>query len=63
VREPASLSLHGHVHSATLDDTRFINVSAEVIGFRPRNLDELITERIERVFKALPGGDRAGADL
>lgn len=34
-------NIHGHVHENTLDDTRYINVSAEVINYTPKLLKEL----------------------
>lgn len=36
-----SLNLHGHVHSNTLPDKRYWNVSAEVIGYAPKTFEEL----------------------
>ena len=36
-------NIHGHIHAAyEIDDPRYINVSAEVIDYVPRSLDELI---------------------
>ena len=35
-------NIHGHVHENTYEDKRYINVSAEVIDYRPRTLRELI---------------------
>ena len=32
----------GHVHENTLDDERYINVSAEVIDYKPKTLNELL---------------------
>ena len=37
-----TLNIHGHVHENTLEDKRYINVSAEVIDYRPKMLRELI---------------------
>lgn len=34
-------NVHGHVHENTLPDTRYVNVSAEAIGYVPRRLEEL----------------------
>jgi calcineurin-like phosphoesterase family protein len=34
-------NIHGHVHGNTIDDDRYINVSAEVIDYIPRTLEEL----------------------
>lgn len=34
-------NVHGHVHENTLDDLRYINVSAEVINYKPQTLEEL----------------------
>lgn len=36
------LNIHGHVHENTLDDKRYINISAEVIDYKPKLLSELI---------------------
>lgn len=35
------VNIHGHVHENSLKDTRYINVSAEVVDYRPRTLREL----------------------
>ena len=36
-------NIHGHIHAAyEIDDPRYINVSAEVIDYMPRSLEELI---------------------
>lgn len=35
--------VHGHVHKNSLDDPRYINVSAEVINYTPVNIDSLVT--------------------
>lgn len=37
-----NINIHGHVHENTLDDKRYINVSAEVIDYKPRSLKELL---------------------
>lgn len=37
-----NINIHGHVHENTLDDKRYINVSAEVIDYKPKLLSELI---------------------
>ena len=39
-----TINIHGHVHENTLDDKRYINVSAEVIDYKPKTLRELILE-------------------
>lgn len=36
------INIHGHVHKNTLDDKRYINVSAEVIDYKPKLLKELL---------------------
>lgn len=36
------INIHGHVHENTLDDKRYINVSAEVIDYKPKLLSEII---------------------
>lgn len=38
-------NIHGHVHENTLDDDRYINVSAEVIDYIPKTLEELFEKR------------------
>ena len=35
-------NIHGHVHENTLPDKRYINVSAEVIDYKPKLLSELL---------------------
>jgi len=35
-------NIHGHMHSDSLDDKRYINVSAEIIGLKPILLDTLL---------------------
>jgi len=37
-----NINIHGHVHTNTLSDKRYINVSAEVIDYKPKLLSELI---------------------
>ena len=37
-------NIHGHVHNNSLDDKRYINVSAEVINYKPKLLKELVNE-------------------
>jgi len=37
-----SFNVHGHVHSKTLPDSRYINVSAEVIDYTPKTMEELL---------------------
>jgi len=37
-----NLNIHGHVHENTLDDKRYINVSAEAIDYIPKELSQLI---------------------
>ena len=39
-------SIHGHVHSNTVEDDRYFNVSCENIGYRPISLQE-IKEQME----------------
>jgi len=39
------LNVHGHTHSHSLDDDRYVNVSAEEINLRPVLLRQLIHER------------------
>ena len=38
-------NVHGHVHSNSLDDRRYINVSAEAVDYKPIEIDELIRSR------------------
>ena len=44
-------NIHGHVHENTYPDKRYINVSAEVIDYRPRTLRELIHYNGERKYE------------
>ena len=37
-----SYNIHGHVHSNSIDDARYINVSAEVIDYTPKTLEQLL---------------------
>jgi len=37
-------NIHGHVHDKSLLDKRYINVSAEVIDYKPKTLEELLNE-------------------
>jgi calcineurin-like phosphoesterase family protein len=37
-----SYNIHGHVHENTLEDKRYINVSAEVVDYTPQTLEQLI---------------------
>jgi len=37
-----NINIHGHVHRNTLSDKRYINISAEVIDYKPKLLSELI---------------------
>ena len=37
-------NIHGHVHENTYPDKRYINVSAEVIDYKPKTLEELLNE-------------------
>ena len=39
-----NINIHGHVHLNTLEDKRYINVSAEVIDYKPKTLEELLNE-------------------
>lgn len=39
----ASKNVHGHVHSKTLEDPIFCNVSVEAMGFRPQRLSQVIS--------------------
>lgn len=37
-------NIHGHIHSNEVDDPRYINVSAEAIGYKPKTLEELMNK-------------------
>ena len=39
------VNIHGHVHKATIPDDRYINVSAEVINYTPRDYQVLVQDR------------------
>jgi calcineurin-like phosphoesterase family protein len=45
------LNVHGHCHSKTLEDRRYVNVSAEALKLRPVYLDTLIFERMNEIYK------------
>jgi calcineurin-like phosphoesterase family protein len=36
------LNIHGHVHSESLDDNRYVNVSAEAVDYTPVDIHQLI---------------------
>ena len=36
------VNIHGHVHQHSLKDKRYINVSAEVVNYRPQLIDKLL---------------------
>jgi calcineurin-like phosphoesterase family protein len=38
-----SYNIHGHVHENSLDDTRYINVCAEMINYTPVEFSKLIS--------------------
>lgn len=44
---PCHLSVHGHVHSASKNDLKYMNLSVEVIDFRPIRLLEALDTRID----------------
>lgn len=48
------LNIHGHLHSKTLDDRRYINVSAEQVNLTPVLLDTLIHERTTEIAISQP---------
>lgn len=35
-------NIHGHIHNGKIDDSRYINVSCEAVGYQPKTLDELL---------------------
>lgn len=37
-------NIHGHVHGNTLEDPKYINVSAEVLDFKPVEIKEIISK-------------------
>lgn len=41
-------NIHGHVHEKTLEDSRYINVSCEVIDFTPQTLEQLIDRQFKK---------------
>jgi calcineurin-like phosphoesterase family protein len=43
---PRRLNVHGHVHSKTLADRRFINCSVEATGYAPVAVTDLLDTRI-----------------
>lgn len=36
------INIHGHVHQATIDDPRYVNVCVENTGYKPVNYQEII---------------------
>lgn len=44
-KEQCDINIHGHVHSMKLGDQRCVNVSVEVIGFKPIGLYELLIRK------------------
>jgi calcineurin-like phosphoesterase family protein len=38
------INIHGHTHSRSIQDSRFINVSCENIGFTPIKLGDLLNK-------------------
>lgn len=51
--ERARAQIHGHTHTYCLEDTRFFNVSCEVIDFTPIHLEE-IGSRLISILGPLP---------
>ena len=45
------VNIHGHVHSATLNDPRYINVSCENINYEPVSLETLRLRDPTEVFR------------
>ena len=39
------MNIHGHVHSSSIDDGRYINVSCEAVGYKPINLASIGVKR------------------
>jgi calcineurin-like phosphoesterase family protein len=37
-----SYNIHGHVHTKSIEDPRYINVCAEMIDYTPKTLEELL---------------------
>lgn len=44
------LNIHGHLHSNTLSDRRYVNVSAEQVGLTPLLLDTLLQTRKQELI-------------
>lgn len=44
-------NVHGHVHTKTIDDDRYINVSSDVINYTPISLERIreISKNVERL--------------
>ena len=40
-----AVNIHGHLHSNTLDDPKYICVSVEQTGFKPTDLNDIIKDR------------------
>lgn len=47
-------NIHGHLHDRTLDDKRYICVSAEQTEFKPRLFEELVGKRLIRSYEDVP---------
>ena len=43
-------NIHGHIHSRTMDDPRYINVSVEAINLTPINFEELSDNFYDKLF-------------
>lgn len=42
-----NVNIHGHVHTGTIDDSRYFNVSCENIDYKPISLNE-VKERLQK---------------
>lgn len=45
LEERFNLNIHGHMHHKTIDDSRYMNICPERIGYKPIELEEIIYRR------------------
>jgi hypothetical protein len=47
-RLSAEINVHGHIHSKSMGNPSFVNVSAEALNFRPQKLSAILQKDMER---------------
>lgn len=40
-----NINVHGHTHLNSIDDSRYVNVCAEMIDYKPKLLEELLNDK------------------